>query len=164
MEYSGPVSITDIEADLLLSDDDDLSIDHWPPLDSTSNHETTTRNPASTKRPIEHDSDTSSAPSSPAAKTSKRSEAIAQHGTSEHRLPGSFTQTAPLRSTLAAPAFAPRDEYVKLAFKENPSSDEASLALGSFQDVLSRPGAGRDKDVCSYLTLCLHLKAPPGHH
>lgn len=123
MEYSGPASIAEIEADLALSDDDDLSIDHWPLLDPTGHRELTTRALVSTKRPIEHDSDASSAPSSPAAKTSKRGETPTQHGGSQHPLPGPFPPAVPLRSPFAAPAFAPRDEYVKLAFKENPSSD-----------------------------------------
>lgn len=123
MEYSGPAFIAEIEADLALSDDDDLSIDHWPLLDPTGHRELTTRALVSTKRPIEHDSDASSAPSSPAAKTSKRGETPTQHGGSQHPLPGPFPPAVPLRSPFAAPAFAPRDEYVKLAFKENPSSD-----------------------------------------
>ena len=68
---------------------------------------------------MEHGSDTSITPSSPVAKTSKRGEAPTQHSSSDYPLPRFLPQTAPSLPPPAAPAFATRDEYIKLAFKEN---------------------------------------------
>ncbi|KAK3888058.1 hypothetical protein Pcinc_007848 [Petrolisthes cinctipes] len=78
MEYSGPGSLTDIEADLALSDEDDVSHQHWPEL-VPHNHrkgppvpDAAPRDmdhaPIITKRRMEPDSDTNSDPVSPAAK------------------------------------------------------------------------------------------------
>ncbi len=33
MEYSGPASISAVETDLALSDDEDITDQHWPPMD-----------------------------------------------------------------------------------------------------------------------------------
>ncbi len=141
MDYSGPASLANVEADLALSDDGDQQMKHWPPLEPHSHHElaadAVSPHPpplgsTSAKRRMEHGSDTSSASPSPAAKTSKRDEAPTQHRTSGYTLPRSLPQTAPSLPPSAAPAFAPRNEYVKLAFKENASCD---LKLRWLSDV-----------------------------
>jgi len=72
---------------------------------------------------MEHDSDTKSTPSSPAAKTFKRGEALADHSAPDNPLPRPSSQTMPSMTKPAFPAFAPRDKYVKLVFQENPSND-----------------------------------------
>jgi len=81
------------------------------------------RTPAATKRTMEHDSDTKSTPSSPAAKTFKRGEALADHSAPDNPLPRPSFQTMPSMTKPAFPAFAPRDKYVKLVFQENLSND-----------------------------------------
>ena len=114
MEYSGPASVAEVEADLAMSDDDDASV-HWPSLE-------THRHPhysASAKRTMDRESDTGSEPASPAAKTFKRDDAPAQQPATDISLPRPHHRTPPLSAT---PAFAPRDEYVKLAFKQNPTT------------------------------------------
>ena len=114
MEYSGPASAAMVEADLAMSDDDDASL-HWPSLE-THRHP---HHSASAKRTMDRDSDTGSEPASPVAKTSKRDDAPAHQPPTDISLPRPHHRTPPLS---AAPAFAPRDEYVKLAFKENPTT------------------------------------------
>ena len=97
MDYSGPASVAEVEADLTMSDDDN-GTEQWPPLD-------TLRHPphsaaASTKQGMDQNCDVASgALTSPA------------------------TKTVPLLPTVNAPAFAPKNDYIKLAFKENSSSE-----------------------------------------
>ena len=131
MEYSGPAAITDAEVDLAPSHDDSFK-KNWPLFEPHNNRELAADPvslhprplaPASHKRPMEHGSDTSSTPSSPVAKISERGEAPAQHSLSDYPLPRSLPQTAPSLPPPAAPAFAPRDDYIKLVFKENLSCD-----------------------------------------
>ena len=110
MEYSGPASVAEVEADLALSDDDDSV--HWPLLEAHRDP----HHSAAAKLIVE--SDTTSEPASCAAKTSRRHTAPAQQPPIDippPRLPHRITPPS------AAPAFAPRDEYVKLAFKQNPN-------------------------------------------
>ncbi|KAK4320389.1 hypothetical protein Pmani_008740 [Petrolisthes manimaculis] len=38
MNYSGPASLADVKADLLLSDEEDIADKHWPPLESHTQH------------------------------------------------------------------------------------------------------------------------------
>ncbi|KAK3883905.1 hypothetical protein Pcinc_011807 [Petrolisthes cinctipes] len=38
MNYSGPASLAEVEADLLLSDEEDIAAKHWPPLESHTQH------------------------------------------------------------------------------------------------------------------------------
>jgi len=140
MEYSGPVAIADIEADLALSDDDDNSQGHWPPLElkaSTSStaaatpwqpqaqapQPTTQQGSHSAKRPMVHDSDTNSEPSSPATKTSKLSKTTSQAMVPELSLPRLNPQRTPSQPAPVTSAFAPRTEYVKLRFRDNPTVD-----------------------------------------
>ena len=68
---------------------------------------------------MDQESDTGSAPASPAAKTFKRDDAPAQQPATDISLPRPHHRTPPLSTT---PAFAPRDEYVKLPFKQNPTT------------------------------------------
>ena len=127
MDYSGPGTLADVEQDLVLSDDDvenNLIEDHWPRL-ASSKFQTllpvgTTpslmeHTPISNKRCMEHDTDSSNDPSSPAAKTTKCDEYVnrSQPQPAIKKLPT-------LATKLALPAFAPRAEYVKLLFRENP--------------------------------------------
>ncbi|KAG0730016.1 hypothetical protein GWK47_029162 [Chionoecetes opilio] len=127
MAYSGPGALADVEVDLALTDDDAMSEDNWPPpalhthQGSTSAAAATTPYPVtqastSTKRPIDHVSDTYGEPSSPAAKTSRHN-ATSFHPTvpdySRPRLHPPRTHSQPAH---VPPAFAPRTEYVKLLF------------------------------------------------
>ena len=94
MEYLGPASNADVEDDLALSEGDDPSMKHCPPLLAPHNNRelaTDTVGPhprplalVSNKSPIEHSSDTSSAPLSPVAKTSKLGDAHTQHSSSDY--------------------------------------------------------------------------------
>lgn len=131
MEYSGPVSLADLEADLALSDDDTTD-QHWPPMElhtqcsgstpwqpqvdvpPSANQPSST----STKRSLNETSNTS-APSSPAPKSLKSNEP-------SPTTPPSSANPAPdnsPRDGFSPPAFAPRTDYVKLLFCENPTVD-----------------------------------------
>ena len=68
---------------------------------------------------MDRQSDPGSDPATPAAKPFKRDDALAQQLATDISLPSPHHRTPPLS---AAPAFAPRDEYVKLAFKQNPTT------------------------------------------
>ncbi|XP_068246569.1 uncharacterized protein [Palaemon carinicauda] len=119
MDYSGPASVSEVENDLHLTDAEDVDMIHWPPLTHSLPHK-----PSSTvantpmKRPVDYGSDISSAPQSPAAKTSKCQESFTRQK-SDVTLPHPPTRHA----SSATPAFAPRDEYARLVFKENLSTD-----------------------------------------
>ncbi|KAK4312021.1 hypothetical protein Pmani_016514 [Petrolisthes manimaculis] len=69
MNYSGPTSLADVEADLLLSDEDDIADRHWPPLESHTQHAGPSpwHQPAprasTSKRSMDQTSDTSDSPS-----------------------------------------------------------------------------------------------------
>lgn len=117
---------------MAMSDEDDLLQEHWPLLTSPERHDaqvTEARTPSPTprassaaKRPINHASDSSAESSSPAAKTIKRKESSG----SEQRVPAQPTDAVRNSLSLNAlppPAFAPRSDYVKLLFKDNPSVD-----------------------------------------
>ncbi|XP_050687046.1 proteoglycan 4-like [Eriocheir sinensis] len=82
MEYSGPASISAVEADLALSDDEDITDQHWPPMDLNTQcfgptpwhpqvdvPPSATQPSTSTKRPMDQTSNTSDS-SSPAPKSS----------------------------------------------------------------------------------------------
>ena len=114
MDYSGPASAAEVEADLAMSDDDDASV-HWPLLEAHRHPHPS----AAAKRTMDRESDTGSEPESPAAKASKRDGALAQQTSPTIPLPRLPHRTTP---PSAAPAFAPRDEYVKLAFQQNPTT------------------------------------------
>ncbi|KAK4325128.1 hypothetical protein Pmani_004282 [Petrolisthes manimaculis] len=77
----------------------------WQPMD---------RGTISTKRRMEPDSDSSSDSPPPVAKSSKSNETSPVCNTPEYHLPQP-TMPAP-----ATPAFAPRTDYVKLIFRDNP--------------------------------------------
>ena len=158
MEYSGPgSSIADIEADLALSEDEDIADKHWPPmaLRPPSSAPTpwqphvdvppTTQPCISTKRPMDQASDSSEA-SSPAPKTSRRSDTAhlpspasppLNHGpdNSSHVPVSPSPNHGPDNSSQVAfvpPAFAPRTDYIKFLFRDNPSVD---LKLRWLSDV-----------------------------
>lgn len=133
MEYSGPASIADVEADLALSDDEDITDQHWPPMELHTQCSGTTpwksqvdvlppatQPSTSTKRPMDQASNTSE-PSSPAPKSSRRIEPL--HPTAPT---SSASNHDPHDSSCAGfvlPAFAPRTDYVKLIFRDNPTVD-----------------------------------------
>ncbi|XP_050699403.1 uncharacterized protein LOC126986926 [Eriocheir sinensis] len=86
MEYSGPASISAVEADLALSDDEDITDQHWPPIDLNTQcfgptpwqpqvdvPPSATQPSTSTKRPMDQTSNTSDS-SSPAPKSSRHIE------------------------------------------------------------------------------------------
>ena len=124
IEYLSPTYVAEVVVDLTMSDDDDANV-HWPSLEAHgySHHS------ASVKRTMDQGSEPSNELTSPAAKTSKREEVPAAQPTTDIFLPRPLASTTP-PSTV--PAFAPRDEYVKLAFQENPPN---SVKLRWLSDV-----------------------------
>ena len=150
MEPSGPTSLSDLEADVALSDGDDMGDEIWPgtppvpvamlvmgaegasrPVSPATRQPTATQHPtipasSTSKRPLSCSSDTNSEPSSPRP-TTKSSKLMDSSGA--HRPPqetGTY-RPAPLldssHGALSPPAFAPRAHYVKLSFKGNLSVD-----------------------------------------
>ncbi|KAK4294440.1 hypothetical protein Pmani_032935 [Petrolisthes manimaculis] len=105
MNYSGPASLADVKADLLLSDEDDIADRHWPPLESHTQHAGPSpwHQPAprasTSKRSMDQTSDTSDSPS-PAPKVSR-------HADKTH---SSVPDSSPIPAINRAPtaAFAPR--------------------------------------------------------
>ncbi|KAK4319097.1 hypothetical protein Pmani_009930 [Petrolisthes manimaculis] len=123
MEYSGPAAIAEVEHDPHLSDNEEQAMEHWPPLKPSAQHEfQSVAASTSTKRPKDYGSDTSSEPQSPAAKLTKCNEHPTRQET-DVTLPRKLPLPVPLISSSAAPTFAPRDDYIKLAFRENLTSD-----------------------------------------
>ena len=134
MDYSGPSSVVDIEADLALSDEEEQALQNWPYL-PTSKHQQPTGGMASSqphrlsstssKRPIDLGSDASSTSASPVAKTHKTDKDSVQLAASDRPLPRPLPPLPPASPLLpsAAPAFAPREDYVKLGFQDNPSCE-----------------------------------------
>ncbi|KAG0713603.1 hypothetical protein GWK47_015850 [Chionoecetes opilio] len=137
MAYFGPGTLADVEADLALTDDDAMSEETWPPLAVHTRQGSTsaaaaatpglphgivpspiTQASTSTKRPIDHASDTSGEPSFPAAKPSRRNETSFQHTVPDYSRPCLDPQRAPFQSAYVPPAFAPRTKYAKLLFRE----------------------------------------------
>ncbi|KAK4323997.1 hypothetical protein Pmani_005344 [Petrolisthes manimaculis] len=122
MEYSGPAAIAEVEHDPHLSDNEEQAIEHWPPLKPSAQHEfQSVAASTSTKRPKDYGSDTSSEPQSPAVKLTKCNELPTRQET-DVTLPRKLPLPVPLIFSSAAPAFAPRDDYIKLAFRENLTS------------------------------------------
>ncbi|KAK3880693.1 hypothetical protein Pcinc_014849 [Petrolisthes cinctipes] len=131
MNYSGPASLVDVEADLALSDDFDITDKHWPPLALHSQHfgptpwqpQVKVPYPASqastSKRPMDQTLDTSESPS-PAPKASRHIEI--SHSTapdSSPPLPETYRSSPQAAHTPLA--FAPRGDYVKVMFRDNPT-------------------------------------------
>ena len=139
MDYSGPVPPSHLEEDLALSDDNEWPLPsashngHSGPPPVTDKGATTsghiTLNPAtvtsSNKRVLNSSSDSNDASLSHATKTAKQGEGAGVHDGASV-LPA-VPPTEPLLPpgtsvpAQASPAFAPRDEYVKLLFRDNPS-------------------------------------------
>lgn len=126
MEYTGPASLAELRMDLALSEEEDETEEHWPPLPSSPTTEGASTSagsrpayPAtsSAKRSMDDTSDSGSETRTPVAKTLKHAQA---RSSSENlsTLPVRGTAGAPLA---APPAFAPRTDYIKLAFTEHPS-------------------------------------------
>lgn len=133
MEYSGPASISAVEADLALSDDEDITDQHWPPMDLNTQcfgptpwqpqvdvPPSATQPSTSTKRPMDQTSNTSDS-SSPAPKSSRHIEP--PHPTAPISSPSSYDPHNSSRAGLVPPAFAPRTDYVKLIFCASPAVD-----------------------------------------
>lgn len=140
MEYTGPVTLADLHMDLALSeDDDDENVKHWPPLlssparvpaiaasgaaSTSDSSRLATHAATSAKRPKGDISDSGSEAHSPVAKTPKHNPTLSKHRSSSTS-PPSLTlppQRPAVLPTPAPPAFAPRADYVKLAFRERPS-------------------------------------------
>lgn len=136
MDYSGPATLAEVEADLALSDDEDIADKHWPPLNlhkqlpgpTPWQPQANTLHPAShataststsSKRPVSHDSDDGE-PSTPASKTTKRTET---RPTPDHTPPLIHPSNTPHQAAHNPTAFAPRGDYVKLIFRDNPTVD-----------------------------------------
>lgn len=131
MEYSGPGTIADVEADLALTDDEDIADEPWPPmaLHPQSHGSTPWQShvplpaalpPTATKRSMDQTSDTSDS-TSPVPKTSRRFETphlAAPASSPPNREPHTSSHAA-----FVPPAFAPRTDYVKLLFRDNPAVD-----------------------------------------
>lgn len=137
METSGPVSIADVEADLHMSEDDDDSERHWPPLPDgchdaldtgivAASGLPTSLHPhpraSTSKRRISSSSDSNDEHSTPTAKSFKPKESSRM----QQRAPGtecSSSRPADPALNPPPPAFAPRADYIKLLFKDKPSVD-----------------------------------------
>ncbi|KAK4296832.1 hypothetical protein Pmani_030698 [Petrolisthes manimaculis] len=138
MNYSGPASLADVEADLLLSDEDDIADRHWPPLESHTQHAGPSpwHQPAprasTSKRSMDQTSDTSDSPS-PAPKVSR-------HADKTH---SSVPDSSPIPAINRAPtdAFAPRinNDKVDLLAKaacELPLPDDATPSLFWYKGII----------------------------
>lgn len=126
MDYTGPASLADLQMDLALSEEEDEAEVHWPPLPSSPATEAASTSvgsrpapPAasSTKRSMDETSESGSEARAPAAKTLKHTQALSSSGN---------LAAVPVRGPAAAPssafpAFAPRTDYIKLAFTGHPS-------------------------------------------
>ena len=121
MEHSDTTSVAEVEADLAMSAFDD-GPDPWP-LPGTLSHPRQSTY-ASMKRTMARDSDDSgSAPPSSGTKSTRRDEAPDRQLSNDASLPRPLSRGSPLLPPSGASAFAPRADYVKLAFRENPSND-----------------------------------------
>ncbi|XP_076036885.1 uncharacterized protein LOC143041696 [Oratosquilla oratoria] len=138
MDYTGPATLADLQMDLALSEEEeDTNIEHWPPLMPSSNQCSPVSIVPSTpdgsrqayvaatsgKRHMDDNSDNGSELHAPAAKTPKPAPIPNSPRTDKKPSP---SLTLPSRQHTAAPqptppAFAPRADYVKLVFRENPS-------------------------------------------
>lgn len=136
MEYSGPATRSQLEEDLALSDDEE-----WPPVTNTVHQDpsvavavgaatppdvdasNTVNTTSSVKRILNSSSDSNDASSSPVAKTAKHEEASVLHSEASAFLPAASPSSVPSTSqpVPALPAFAPREDYIKLLFRDNPS-------------------------------------------
>ena len=141
MDYSGPDTLRDLEDDLALSDEDDVIPEgDYPPLPQTSIISAGLPSPVAphlvthpkvpNKRVINHSSDSGSEPTSPAAKASKRRELLSSPPPASTEDIGTLSipqpHHTPLETSVLKPtslAFAPRAEYFKLQFKDNPNVD-----------------------------------------
>jgi len=127
MDYTGPASLADMDADPALSEEDDMRQEDWPSLPPQVGETDTITAPrphASSKRPMDTTSDTDSEPLSPAAKTSRRRGSPPPCDTHDvapdpRPLPRHNISHRPT----AFPAFASRAEYMKLVFRDNPGVD-----------------------------------------
>ena len=129
MDYSGPTTLAMVEEDLRLSDDELVGPRVLPqganrlPLPNVPGSSQTTA--TSTKRILE-DLNTSEESLAPASKTVRVG--VQGSATGDHFPPLPARHVTPHRSVpaphrLALPAFAPREDYVKLMFPENPSAN-----------------------------------------
>ena len=152
MEYTGPGSLANIEADLALSDDDALVQEHWPRLVSYGHRQMAPVSPpsqpmdftnASAKRRIENDSDSNSDLPSPATKATKSDTALPLHAPTDRIPSRSAMQNAspPPPPSPASLAFAPRADYVKLQFRGNPGVD---VKLRWLSEVVKMFGLDRE--------------------
>ncbi|ROT73351.1 hypothetical protein C7M84_008216 [Penaeus vannamei] len=135
MDYTGPVSLVDLDADPALGEEE-MREEDWPLLPPQAGETDTRpivapRPHTSSKRPMDSTSDTDSEPLSPAAKSTRRK------GSSppcETRDVAPDNQLLPLschdishRPTVVRnqpfPTFASRAEYVKLVFRDNSGVD-----------------------------------------
>ncbi|KAG0715812.1 hypothetical protein GWK47_011080 [Chionoecetes opilio] len=121
---------------------------------------------ASFKRPMDHGSDTNSDPSSsPAAKTSS---AVWPPLTIERLTTTYLVLLLRLHlccSHLLLSAFAPRDEYVKIAFKENPSCDVKLRWLSEVTKVFCLDREQAEVKMSAVTSqFRIHLEAPQRHH
>lgn len=134
MDYSGPATYAQVEADLALSDEEDITDEHWPPLElhsqlpgstpwqpqvNTPHHATQASTSTTSKRPMSQDSDEGES-SSPATKTTKRTETRPPPDPAPFPYSPHLSKT-PHNAVHNPTAFAPRAEYVKLVFRDNPT-------------------------------------------
>ena len=135
MECSGLNTVSCLEANLALSDDDrSLMVDLWSEL-SVSNprqcllsHQYELRlstSCTSNKWPVEESVDSPYVDYlPPVAKTAKRASALCDVIITQLSLPRpNASSPAPSRPSSHLPAFAPREDYIKFSFSGNPSTD-----------------------------------------
>ncbi|KAG0713523.1 hypothetical protein GWK47_016051 [Chionoecetes opilio] len=125
MAYSGPGALADVEAALALTAVDAMSEENWPPPALHTHQESTSATAAatpglphpypvtpastSTKRPIDHASDTSGEPSSPAAKTSRHNATSFHPTVPAYSRPRLHPPRTPSQPAHVPPAFALKD-------------------------------------------------------
>ncbi|KAG0721090.1 hypothetical protein GWK47_006535 [Chionoecetes opilio] len=120
MAYSGPATLSDVEGDLAMSDDDTTYDGAFPALQ----HQGRAAPVVPNKCPVADVLNSSGESLCPASKTVKHRAAVT--GQREVLRQSSLQrplQTLPLKPAPSPPAFAPRDAYVKLIFEEYPSVD-----------------------------------------
>lgn len=132
MEYSGPAPLSVLDVDMRLFDEDGRGNDHWPPLPRSPDpapqdhllppHSTpgaVSKAASSSKRPMEDELNSSSESRSPVAKASRvGGNPVLQCDSPRDTSPPPRRDPQP-----SLPAFAPRNEYVRLMFEGTPSAD-----------------------------------------
>ena len=156
MEYTGPATLSDPHMDLTIHEENFQDEEHWPLLSSPpiiDAHDVDSEAVASTskvdiirsgarpKRNLEEGSNSGIQAFSSAAKTSKPNPTSSPTSTptSTRKQPPSQHRAVDSTRALTPPAFAPRADYMKLAFRENPSVETKIRWLADVNRTLNSP-------------------------